>query len=173
MLTHGKNHDLIIKVGDKELPAHQDILRARSHVFEAMLDYDMQEKSSGFIDVPDCDPEAMEEFLSYIYTGKVETDQGTMLELYYIADKYDMQGLKNECRNFIRNSLSHTNILKVIQLAVKHSDSDLHEYATEYFMAHAQAIMDTVKWQSFLKENVTLGNDLLLKSFKKLKINKS
>lgn len=90
-MLEGLDHDLILKVGDKELRAHRDVLRARSQVLKSMLSCDMKEKHSGIIDIPDCDPLAMEQFLSYVYSGKVETlDQTNMLNLYYIADKYDM-----------------------------------------------------------------------------------
>lgn len=170
VLLDGRNHDLILKIGDKELRAHQDILRARSRVFQSMLDHDMKEKSSGIIDVPDCDPRAMELYLSYVYCVTVEAhDQSNMLGLYYIADKYDMKGLKEDCSKFIKKSLSTTNICDIIQLALRHSDSGLLEYATEYFMENALDIMVTVEWQSFLMNNSTLGNELLIKSFRKVK----
>lgn len=130
----------------------------------------MKEKNSGVIDVPDCDPQAMELFLSYVYCGEVEDlDQSNMLGLYYISDKYDMQGLKDDCCKFIKKSLSTTNICDVIQMAMNHSDSDLLEYATEYFMENTLDIMVTVEWQSFLLKNSTLGNELLIKSFRKVK----
>lgn len=174
MLSDGRNHDLILKVGNKELLAHQAILSSRSPVFESMLNHDMKEKNSGIIEVPDCDPEAMKLFLSYIYTGRVETlDEIHMLGLYYIADKYDMQRLKKICHNFIKKSLLHTNICEVIHLAMNHSDSELLQYATEYFIENALDITVTVEWQSFLKENPTVGNELIVKAFRKLKDVKS
>lgn len=170
VLLGGQNYDLILKVGDKELQAHRDILRARSHVFESMLSHDMMEKNSGVIDVPDCDPHAMEVFLLYVYCGKVEILEDNMLGLYYIADKYEMEGLKNECRIVIKKSLSHTNICEVIQLALNHSDSNLLEHITEYFCDNVLDIMYTVEWQAFMKDNTTVANELTIKSFKKLKM---
>lgn len=173
MLLGGRNHDLILKVGDKELRAHRDILRARSRVFESMLDHDMKEKNSGVIDIRDCNVQAMEQFLTYVYCGKVENlDKSNMLELYYVADKYEMMGLKAECTHFIKNSLSQTNICNVIQLASKHTDSYLLEQATNYFIDNALDIMRTVEWQLFLKENPTVANELLIKAFKTIKIDK-
>ena len=170
MLFNGLNHDLILKVGGKEIKAHRDVLRARSQVFMSMLDHDMKEKNSGIIDIPDCDAEAMEQFLYYIYTGKIDSlDQSNMLKLYYIADKYDMKGLKRKCCAFIKKSLSNVNVFEVIQLALNHSDTDLLEHATEHFIDNTQDIMLTVEWQIFMKDNTTVANELLLKSFAKLK----
>ena len=170
MLLNGENHDLILKVGDKELKAHKDVLRTRSQVFNSMLSHDMKEKNSGIIDIPDCDAEAMEQFLCYIYTGKVDSlDQSNMLKLYYIADKYDMKGLKGKCCAFIKKSLSKLNICEVVQLALNHSDSSLLEHATEYFIYNTLDIMRTVEWQIFMKENTTTANELTIKSIEKLK----
>ena len=172
MLLNGENHDLILKVGDKELKAHKDVLRTRSQVFKSMLSHDMKEKNSGIIDIPDCDAEAMEQFLCYIYTGKVDLlNQNNMLKLYYIADKYDMKGLKGKCCAFIKKSLSDANVCEVIELALNHSDSGLLEHATEYFKDNTLGIMHTVEWQMFLKENTTVANELMIKSFKKSRYN--
>ena len=170
VLLEGKNHDLVIKIGDKELKAHRDILRARSRVFESMLNHNMSEKNSGVIEVADCDQQAMEQFLSYVYCGKVETlDQSNMLDLYYIADKYDMKCLKEGCNDFIKKSLSITNVCEVLQLAMNHRDNGSLESASAYFVDHVLDIMRTAEWQSFLKDNSTVGNELLIKAFEKLK----
>lgn len=168
MLLDGLDHNLILKVGDKELRAHRDILRIRSRVFESMLTHDMMENNSGVIDIPDCDPQAMEQFLTYVYSGKVDTlDQSNMLGLYYIADKYESERLKEECCNFIKKSLTPTNFCNVIQLALNHSDSSLLDYATEYFLSNVLDILHTVEWQHFLKNNSTVANELFIKSHKK------
>lgn len=170
VLLEGQNHDLILKVGDKELRAHQDVLKARSQIFDSMLSHDMIEKNSGVINIPDCDPQAMELFLSYIYCGKVEMlNESNMFGLYYIADKYDKEDLKEECCEFIKKSLSPTNTCKTILLALNHSDTNLLECTTDYFSNNLQDIMQTEEWQSFLKDNFTLGNELLFESIKKIK----
>lgn len=170
MLLDGSNHDLILKVGDKELRAHRDILKARSRVFESMLSSDMTEKHSGVIDIPDCDPQAMELFLLYVYCGKIEMlDQSNMLGLYYIADKYEMAALKEECCSFIKKALSSSSFCDVLQLALNHSDSNLLDYATEYFLNNVLDILNTAEWQSFMKNNSTVANELFIKSYKKKK----
>lgn len=170
MLLEGENHDLILKVGNTEFRAHRDILRARSKVFESMLSHNTMEKNSGIVDVPDCDPQAMELFLSYMYCGKVETlNQSNMFELYYIADKYEMLALKEECSEFIKKSLSTTNTCKAIQLALSHNDYNLLNYAKGYFESNMTDIMRTDDWQCFLKNNFTLGNELVIKCVEKHK----
>lgn len=56
-----------------------------------MLTHYMYEKSSGVVDIPDCYPQAIEQFLSHVYSGKVDAlNRSNMLGLYYVADKYNM-----------------------------------------------------------------------------------
>lgn len=170
MFLEGQNQDIILKVGDKTFSAHRNILMARSPVFESMLSHDMVEKNSGVIDVNDCDPQAMEQFLLYVYCGAIENlDESNMLGLYYAADKYEMRDLKEECCDFIKRSLSPTNICKVVPLALNHDDSDLLEHLLEFFCDNSQNILRTAEWQSFLKTDFETANELLVQSFDKLK----
>lgn len=169
LLLNGEDHDLVLRVKDKEFRAHQTILRARSPVFESMLSHDMIEKNSGLVDIPDCDPGAFQQFLLYVYGGEVEKlDSGNVLALYYVADKYDKEHLKELCRQFMKESLTPANVSDVIQLAMDHSDADLLECATEYFVKHVRAVLRTVEWQSFSKRNNTQANELFIKAADKL-----
>lgn len=167
-----QNPDLILKIGDKELPAHRDILSTRSPVFESILCRNIKRKTrkTTFIDIQDCDPTAMEQLLLYVYCGKVETlDKSNMLGLYYAAEKYHMDDLKKECCSFIKKSLSCSNICGVSKLAFNHSDSGLIEHVTNYFCDNSQNILSTAEWHSFMKDNCATANELLKKSFDKLK----
>lgn len=147
---------------------------ARSNVFQAMFSHDSIEKKSGVVDVPDCDPQAMEQMLFYIYSGKVQSmDQDCMLGLYYAADKYNVVLLKEDCAEFIKKSLSSSNICDVIQLALNHNDTAMLQSATEYFMNHTSEILPTVGWMSFLKLNCIAANELLIKALKKANCAKS
>ena len=163
-------HDVTLKVGDKKLYAHQDVLRAQSQVFEAMLSHDIMKKNHVIIEVYDCDPRAMEQFLTYMYSGEVETqDQTDMLNLFYIANKYDVEHLKEKCCDLIKKLLSLTNIYEVIQFAVNHSNSRLLDCATEYFGNNALDILHSMEWQFFLKSSPEVANKLLIKYFEKSK----
>lgn len=169
-LISGEGHNLTFSVGNKKFRAHQDILRARSEVFRSMLSHDMVEKNSGVVDVPDCDPRAFEQFLFYIYTGKIETiDENNVFDLYYLADKYMRAHLKEECSKFIMKSLSVTNVCNAIECATKHSDATLLDSAMIYFFCYVDNILVTEEWKLFMAENPTVANELFIKSVKMLK----
>lgn len=129
----------------------------------------MAEKNSGVVDISDCDPQAMEQFLLHVYCGKVDSLNDTnMLGLYYAADKYSMMHLKEECRDFIQKSLSPRNICNVVQLALNHCDEKLLECATEYFVNNITEILTTGEWMSFMRGNETVANELFIKASRKL-----
>lgn len=169
LLLNSHDHDVVLKVKDREFRAHQNVLRVRSPVFESMLNHDMKERNSGVIDIPDCEPAAFEQFLLYLYSAKVQTlDADNMLSLYYVADKYYADHLKQECREFIKESVSSRNVTDVIDVALNHGDADLLHCATEYFVKEVNAILPTVEWQTFMKRSTTQANELIIKAFKRV-----
>ena len=54
----GDNADVIFNVKDVEIKAHRTVLMARSSYFKTMFNANMNESTSGKINVPDADPGA-------------------------------------------------------------------------------------------------------------------
>lgn len=163
--------DVIIKVKGSEFPAHKLILRARSPVFASTFRNNMKEKSTGIIEIDDCNPDSFSNFLSFLYSGDIDNlSVENVFSLFTTSDKYDVQDLKTKCLEFMRENLSVDTICDTIRLAVLHSETELIELSTNFFAKHLEEILVTVKWQVFLAENVTLGNELLIKA---LALNKS
>ena len=60
-----------------------------------MLQGDMVEARTGKITIQDIDAGTVELMISYMYTGKLETDKELNINnMIYAADKYDLSGLK-------------------------------------------------------------------------------
>lgn len=72
MCHSGQNSDVILHVKGKTFNCHRCILAARSPVFHAMFEHDMQEKISGVVIIEDAEPAVFQEFLLYLYTGSGE-----------------------------------------------------------------------------------------------------
>ena len=157
--------DVIIKVKGEEFPAHRAILRARSSVFASTFRYDMKERATGIIEIEDCDPSSFSDFLSFLYCGKIDClKTENVFNLYTTADKYDVQGLKLQCLEFMKNNLSVDTFCETITLAVQYVEKELIEFVTDFFAKHFQEIIVTVKWQSFLVENPIQGNEIMIKA---------
>jgi hypothetical protein len=85
---------------------HKNISIARSKVFAAMIENEMIESTTNTVDIPEFDAKVVEGMLEYIYTGKVESLPEGAPDLLQIAEKYDLQGLKEECELAIAANLT-------------------------------------------------------------------
>lgn len=160
-----KYHDITINVKGEIFKAHKVILMARSEVLSSMLTHNMAEKNSNVINIYDCEPEAFNICLLYLYSGKAENlSETNMLHVYYIADKYNIPDLKSACVLYIKCSMSVKNICYIMRLARKHGDSELLTCATDYFILNVHEILLTEEWKLFIKNYPKYGNQLYVRA---------
>ena len=62
--------DVQLQCGEKIFDCHKFMLSARSPVFRAMFQAEMEEKKTNKVDINDLDPDILAEMLHFIYTGK-------------------------------------------------------------------------------------------------------
>ena len=100
--------------------AHKLILSARSDVFAALFSHkDTKEVKSGEVHIEDCDHEAMEIFLSYIYEGAAppqDTSFEVAKQLMNVANKYNVPPLKDKGGKIILARLNEDNAVQVAHL---------------------------------------------------------
>lgn len=163
LLKSENNSDVTIKVKTEEFKAHRNILGARTPVFTSMFQHDMSEKKTGIITLDDCEPHVFKDFLKYVYTGEVVCQSKNACGLYEMAEKYQMNELKFECLKYLMNNFSVDTFCDTISIALLYSEEELLKLATFYFCKNTRAILLTVQWQKFLKENPMYANELFLK----------
>ena len=156
--------DVLLKVQGHKFEAHKIILKARSPVLASTFRNDMKEKATGVVDIEDCDPSSFSDFLCFLYCGdKKIISKSNAFNLFVTADKYDVQDLRAQCLIFMKENLCIDTFCDTMTLALRHSESELVKLTTDFFVENATEIIKTVKWQSFLSENPTAGNELFLK----------
>lgn len=160
----GKGCDVKFKVQDKSFSAHRSILGARTPVLSAMLTENWLESDTGVVSVEDCDPEAFEIFLIFLYSGTMENlTTENVLSVYYVADKYQNPELKQECIQSMISNLTISNICDVLCLALRHDEKVLEETASDFFKKNAKEIFNTSEWERFMAENTSKAKDLIIK----------
>lgn len=165
LFLNGQSSDFVFKVEEREFSVHRGILTVRSPVFASMLQHDTKENSTGVVDIPDCSAETFQIFLAYVYTGGVDTiSSDNVCDLYYIADKYQVNDLKSECVEFMKKNLSVENFCKIMTLSLQHSESGLQQTATLFFCENVKIIIKTVQWQKYMKDYTTEANELYIKA---------
>ncbi|KAL5510530.1 hypothetical protein EMCRGX_G006090 [Ephydatia muelleri] len=90
--------------GHKERPV------ARSPVFSAMFEHEMEESRKNHVEISDLDQEVMQEMLAYIYTGKAPNLKKMADSLLSAADKYALDRLKVMCEEALCANLNIENV---------------------------------------------------------------
>lgn len=110
--------DFEVKSKDGDvIKAHKAILAARSPVFLAMLEVDMDEAKKGFVNVSDFGTKALTELLRYIYCNEIEDIDEIARELIFTAEKYDLEPLKKLCIESIIKTLTADNVVEALMIS--------------------------------------------------------
>ena len=113
LFLDGVHADVEIKCGDKTFPCHRSILSARSPVFKAMFEADMEETREGKVEIKDYSPEVIEDVLLFMYSGIGNKGAyirsllgsldmlGHVEEMLKAADQYQIDLLKATCEKVL------------------------------------------------------------------------
>lgn len=129
-----------------------------------MFQHDMVEKTTGEVDISDCSTAGFKAFLQYLYSGKADVSTANVMDLYYAADKYQVDDLKANCVVFMKNSLSIGTFCDVLALSIRHNELDLQSIATQFFCRCIKDIVKTTQWEKYLTENPVDANKLIIKA---------
>ncbi|GIY20934.1 speckle-type POZ protein [Caerostris darwini] len=160
--------DVNLKCGSVTVPAHKSILAARSPVFAAMFATEMKEKLTNDVDITDMDVSALRNMLTFMYSGRIENlTAASAGDLLFAADKYQLQGLKTMCSDFLKSKLSLQNVLMILTAGWLY-DPDLKAIATDYICNECDfyALEETEEWISLLKEKPSVAAEILVQILK-------
>ena len=137
---------------------------ARSSVFAANFRHDTLERQTGVIVIPDCDPDSFQEFLEYLYCGKLEElSFPSALNLYYTSDKYNIGDMKEFCTKYLMQCLTIENVCEVAAFADKYSETQLFSVVQDFFNNNVRKISETSEWERLMQKDYRLANKLLKK----------
>ena len=140
--------DCCLVVADREFRAHKAILAARSPVFRAMFEHDMEESRTNRIEIHDLKPEVFKAMMDFIYTGKEPVLHGMADAVLAAADKYGLERLKVMCESALCRDLSVENAAHTLFLADLHSSEQLKSRAMDFIIAHASEVFQTSSWKT-------------------------
>ncbi|NXG52197.1 SPOPL protein, partial [Psilopogon haemacephalus] len=124
--------DCSFYVGGQEFKAHKSVLAARSPVFNAMFEHEMEESKKNRVEIDDVDPEVFKEMMRFIYTGKAPNLESMADNLLAAADKYALERLKVMCEEALCSNLSVENVADILILADLHSAEQLKAQAIDF-----------------------------------------
>lgn len=169
LLDSKKQCDITFYVGDKKIPAHSQVLSARSVVFASMFESDMLEKNSGRVEITDIDQNTFKMLLQFVYYGRVVCNEFyDWLKLIVASDKYSVTSLVKICDDHIVNNLSIENVIDVYITADLISASVLKEKCIEFIFANKRQVVETDVYKNLLKTRANLANEILSYILEKL-----
>ncbi|XP_028674833.1 speckle-type POZ protein [Erpetoichthys calabaricus] len=142
--------DCSLCVAGQEFQAHKAILAARSPVFSAMFEHEMEESKKNRVEINDVEPEVFKEMMCFIYTGKAPNLDKMADDLLAAADKYALERLKVMCEDALCSNLSVENAAEILILADLHSADQLKTQAVDFINYHASDVMETSGWKSMV-----------------------
>jgi BTB/POZ domain len=114
----------------KEFAVHKNVLGTQSSVMLATLKNDLKEAQTGKMEIDDFSAEAVEAMLKFMYTGKIE-DESIAMDLHAIAQKYDVELLKQRTEKIILHNLTEDNALDIFGFAHLHNSDKIKRAAFE------------------------------------------
>ncbi|KAH7970457.1 hypothetical protein HPB49_007474 [Dermacentor silvarum] len=146
--------DVEIRVGQRKLRAHGDLLGRLSPVFAAMLTGGTTEAVNRVVVIEDLSYEAVRQLLEFLYAGTLSGISQGAVDLYVAADKYGVASVKAACARQLSNALAPDNAVRVFELAVRHSDKELCRDAARFIDAHLPEVQASDAWEALLRDDL-------------------
>ncbi|KAL1763418.1 speckle-type POZ protein, partial [Sigmodon hispidus] len=147
---NGSFADCCLVVAGQEFRAHKAILAARSPVFKAMFEHDMEERRKNRVEIHDLEPQVFRAMMDFIYTGKVPNLHSMADAVLFAADKYCLEVLKVMCEDALCRDLSVDNAAHTLFLADLHSAGHLKTQTLDFIAAHASEVFETSGWKTMV-----------------------
>ncbi|XP_071033419.1 speckle-type POZ protein B-like [Parasteatoda tepidariorum] len=164
MLLNDKHSDVKLKTRDKIIPAHKCLLSARSPVFSEMFDQNMLESQTAVVDIPDVESETLQSFLEFLYTDTItNTDYEKLLKLMFVADKYQVDNLKNRCSLTLMSELSLENVCEVVSASDAVNQPNLKLWAVNFIKENKKKIISSTVWPEWVEKNMKLAVEVVSK----------
>lgn len=134
-LRHSEmSHDVKFVVGNQQFGANAYWLGAVSPVFFSMFHHNFRESTNRTVYIEDAEADVFFQFLNFIYGINPSFEDGMAESLLPLADKYFIDPLKLQCIEILSKILSTENAIRIIDLADRHSVSDLYNTAANYIV---------------------------------------
>ena len=173
LLDEGEDtyHDVQFLVGGETIRAHKNILSSQCEYFATMLGSGFAEGTGGGggatsgrggnpaapLPVEDTTPAAFRAVLRFLYTGAVELEEASVLDVACLAQRYLVDDLHERCLAYCAANISLTNALPWLVTADAHAVAGLRATLLAYVAANLDEVKAAVPdTQATLKSNPNL-----------------
>ena len=168
MFLDEANSDVEIICGEKTFSCHRNILSARSPVFKAMFENDMEEKRLGQVMIKDFSSAVIEDLLMYIYSSTLgpssqemylnENDWNHVADLLKAADVYQVDLLKASCEETLCRGLNLKHCLSSLIIGDMYRAPILKKNSMKMFLDYMNIVLaqNPDNWEMVVKNHPDL-----------------
>ena len=107
---NNKEHsDVVFMVENEPIYANIELLSQQSDYFAAMFRHNMRENIERVVTIPDCSKAILLQVLRYVCMDGFTVSIDDVVELWVLADMYQMEGLKLCCLGLLERDLCEKN----------------------------------------------------------------
>ncbi|XP_044010312.1 speckle-type POZ protein-like [Aphidius gifuensis] len=153
LLLNEESADVTIQVGQKSFHAIKGILAVRSPVFAAMFNHkEFKENEKNEVVIEDIDEDVFEEFLHYIYTDESPNIDKMPMELLAVAEKYQVDCLKNICEGVTCRKIDFENVASKFVFSDRYNLEKLNLKCLEFMKRNLRDVMANKTFQAYKKK---------------------
>ncbi|KAG0269644.1 BTB/POZ domain-containing protein 19, partial [Linnemannia exigua] len=153
--------DVRLIIGEEKVMMHGHalILQTRSTYFARALTTDWKEANQGnIIHKPNIRPAIFLQILSFLYTGRLELDETTVMDLIRAADELLLDDLLFGCERFALTTLCRGNVLEMVELAGRHNLAQLKTECLDFIASNIDYLK---RGKGIVKVEVEILKDIL------------
>ncbi|XP_037810329.1 uncharacterized protein LOC119602725 [Lucilia sericata] len=125
----------------KIIAGHKLILTMASPVFERMFYGQLADKDDPIV-IPDVQPDAFQAMLEYIYSDRINISSfDKACELCYVAKKYMLPHVVEQCTRFLWSDLSPKNACRAYEFAKLFDEPRLMQSSMELIAGHTREVL--------------------------------
>jgi len=131
------DHDIVVKIGDKTLMAHKEILMERMDYFRGMFTADMQERKQNTIrlDASIIDSLAFNVILDFVYTFEANLTLDILVPTLRAVDFFCFDEMKEYVKQFIKANFDADNMGFLTEIINEFNLQDLEEDRQLYILS--------------------------------------
>lgn len=141
----------------KTIPAHKFVLAISSPVFYAMFFGELAETTNS-INSFDCEYPSLLELFRFIYSDEVNLDADNVMQVLYLAKKYMLPSLVDQCTDFLGKNLDASNVSHVLPAAQTYEEKNLVDECWEVIDEHGD---EAIKSDAFTTIEKSLLEELV------------
>jgi hypothetical protein len=155
----------VLEDGDDRVYANKGLLIGQSEYFRAMFRSNMRESRENEVKVEGCSKDSFLLLLEYLYIGAVDVGMDHALELYVLADRYQVNGLSRQCLKVIGEGLTNENAIRMLVEVDGLGLDALRDVCMSFAISNYDKVMDEATHESLSPD--LRGEELMMRFFQR------